>query len=178
LDNIDTGSGPIRERVYEIICTNLEPAGSLLLQSLRQINAMKEMPLCEWILDNRIFKPSFTSICIPSFLSSFSLVNTPVWLWVLHQQFLNNDGALAPFRMLASVFLQQLRIALTAKCGHFVECFRRFDEDSATLKAARTDAGVTADKQVVTYKRLGYLQREAQVWSHSRQSRTAAEPIR
>jgi hypothetical protein len=32
---IDTACGPIRERVYEIICANLEP-GSLLLQSLRQ----------------------------------------------------------------------------------------------------------------------------------------------
>jgi hypothetical protein len=94
LDKIDTGSGPIRERAYEIICANLEP-GSLLLQSLRQINAMKEMPIYEWILEmdaiytststprwayrrNRILKPSFTSICIPSFLSSFSSVNTPM----------------------------------------------------------------------------------------------------
>jgi hypothetical protein len=50
LDNLDAVSGPIRERVYEIICANLEP-GSLLLQSLRQINAMKEMPLYEWVLE-------------------------------------------------------------------------------------------------------------------------------
>ena len=43
---IDTACGPIRERVYEIICANLEP-GSLLLQSLRQINAAKDLPLYE-----------------------------------------------------------------------------------------------------------------------------------
>jgi hypothetical protein len=50
LDNIDTACGPIRERVYEIICANLEP-GSQLLQSLRQINAVKDMALYEWILE-------------------------------------------------------------------------------------------------------------------------------
>jgi hypothetical protein len=51
LDNLDTASGPIRERVYEIICANLEP-GSLLLQSLRQINnAVEDMPLYEWVLE-------------------------------------------------------------------------------------------------------------------------------
>jgi hypothetical protein len=50
LDNIDTACGPIRERVYEIICANLEP-GSLLLQSLRQINAVKDMALYELILE-------------------------------------------------------------------------------------------------------------------------------
>jgi hypothetical protein len=62
-----------------------------------------------------------------------------------------------PFRILASVFLQQLRIALTAKCGHFIECFRRFDTDTVTLKAARSSEEVTADKQVITYKRIGKL---------------------
>jgi hypothetical protein len=55
------------------------------------------------------------------------------------------------------VLLQQLRIALTARCGHFIECFRRFDEETAALKAARTEAEVTADKQVITYKRVGRL---------------------
>jgi hypothetical protein len=169
LDNLDTVSGPIRERVYEIICANLEP-GSLLLQSLRQINAMKEMPLYEWILEmdaiyfdinsemglqvqqdfqTLVYEHLYTII---SFLILFQQYASD---YEFFQQFLNNDGV--PFRMLASVFLQQLRIALTAKCGHFIEGFRRFDTDTVTLKAARTSAEVTADKQVVTYKRIGKL---------------------
>jgi hypothetical protein len=40
----------LRERVYEIICANLEP-GSLLLPPLRAINAIKELPLYEWITE-------------------------------------------------------------------------------------------------------------------------------
>jgi hypothetical protein len=45
------------------------------------------------------------------------------------------------------VFLQQLRIALTA----------RFDEDTVKLKSARSREEVTADKSVITYKRIGKL---------------------
>ena len=55
------------------------------------------------------------------------------------QQFLNNDGV--PFRMQASVYLQQLRIALTARCGHFIECFRLFDEETVKLKNATNKRG-------------------------------------
>jgi hypothetical protein len=169
LDNIDSGSGPIRERAYEIICANLEP-GSLLLQSLRQINAVKEMPLYEWILEmDAIYfdinpemglqaQQDFQTLvyeylyAIISFCILFSQYASG---YGFYQQFLNNDGV--PFRMKASVFLQQLRTALTARCGHFVKCFRRFDEDTATLKAARSTTEVTADKQVITYKRIGKL---------------------
>jgi hypothetical protein len=132
---------------------------------------MKEMPLCEWVLEmDAIYfdinpemgllqaQQDFQTLvyehlyAIISFIILFSQYASD---YEFYQQFLNNDGV--PFRMLAPVFLQQLRIALTARCGHFVECFRRFDEDTAAPKAARSDAEATADKQVATYKRIGKL---------------------
>ena len=136
LDNLDAVNGPIRERVYEIICANLEP-GSQLLQSLRQINAVKDMALYEWILEmdaiyfdinpemglqaqqdfqTLVYEHLYTII---SFLILFQQYAND---YEFFQQFLNNDGV--PFRMHASVYLQQLRIAVTARCGHFIECFR------------------------------------------------------
>jgi hypothetical protein len=152
LELIDTASGPIRERVYEIIRANLEP-GSLLLDSLRQINAVKDMPLYEWVIEmdaiyfdinpemglqaqqdfqTLVYEHLYTII---SFLLLFQQYASD---YEFFQQFLNNDGV--PFRMQASVYLQQLRIALTARCGHFIECFRLFDEETVKLKNARTDA--------------------------------------
>jgi hypothetical protein len=44
LAEVDDATGPIRERVYEIMKACLEP-GSLLLPPLRAINALKELPL-------------------------------------------------------------------------------------------------------------------------------------
>jgi hypothetical protein len=174
LELIDTASGPIRERVYEIIRANLEP-GSLLLDSLRQINAVKDMPLYEWVIEmdaiyfdinpemglqaqqdfqTLVYEHLYTII---SFLLLFQQYASD---YEFFQQFLNNDGV--PFRMQASVYLQQLRIALTARCGHFIECFRLFDEETVKLKNARTDAEVTSDKQVITYPRLQRLKLEFQ----------------
>jgi hypothetical protein len=47
-------------------------------------------------------------------ISFFILFSQYASDYEFYQQFLNNDGV--PFRMQASVFLQQLRIALTAHC--------------------------------------------------------------
>ena len=115
LELIDTASGPIRERVYEIIRANLEP-GSLLLDSLRQINAVKDMPLYEWVIEmdaiyfdinpemglqaqqdfqTLVYEHLYTII---SFLILFQQYAND---YEFFQQFLNNDGV--PFRMQASV---------------------------------------------------------------------------
>jgi hypothetical protein len=50
LDEVDDAAGPIRERVYEIMKACLEP-GSLLLPPLQAINALKELPLTQWIVE-------------------------------------------------------------------------------------------------------------------------------
>jgi hypothetical protein len=168
LTPIDTACGPVRERVYKIICANLEP-GSLLLQPLRQINAAKDLPLYEWVLEmDAIYfdinpemglqaQQDFQTLVyehlhtIISFLILFQQYASD---YEFFQQFLNNDGV--PFRMKASVYLQQLRIAVTARCGHFIECFRLFDEATIKLKSARTDAEVTADKQSKSQRTLAF----------------------
>ena len=50
LDEIDDATGPIREKGYEIMKACLEP-GSLLLPPLRAINALKEIPLTQWVVE-------------------------------------------------------------------------------------------------------------------------------
>jgi hypothetical protein len=53
--------------------------------------------------------------------------------------------------------LAQFRIALTAKCEHFVDCFRSFDTDTKELKDARSSSEKAADKSVIDYTRIGKL---------------------
>jgi hypothetical protein len=44
---------------------------------------------------------------------------------------------------------------LTAKCEHFVDCFRSFDADTKVLKDARSSSEKAADKSVIDYMRIG-----------------------
>jgi hypothetical protein len=109
---------------------------------------VEDMPLCEWVLEmDAIYfdinpemglqaQQDFQTLvyghlyAIIFFLILFQQYASD---YEFFQQFLNNDGV--PFRMQASAFLQQLRIALTARCGHFIECFRRPDGDTVKPKS-------------------------------------------
>jgi hypothetical protein len=51
--------------------------------------------------------------------------------------------------------LAHFRIALTAKCEHFVGCFRSFDADTKELNDARSNAEKAADKSVIDFTRIG-----------------------
>jgi hypothetical protein len=167
LDEIDGAAGRIREKVYEIIKVCLEP-GSLLLPPLRATNALKELPLTQWVVEmDAIYfdispemglqaQQDFQSLvysdllAIISFFTLFQLYTSDLGFC---KQFLENDGA--PFRLQPSAYLAQFRIALTAKCEHFVDCFRSFDADAKELKDARSNAEKAADKSVIDYKRIG-----------------------
>jgi hypothetical protein len=148
LDEIDDATGPIREKVYEIIKACLEP-GSLLLPPLCAINALKELPLTQWIVEmdaicfdispemglqaqqdfqSLVYSDLFTTI---SFFALFQLYTSDL---EFYKQFLENDGL--PFRLQPSAYLAQFRIALAAKCqmrAPHRDCFRSFDADTKVL---------------------------------------------
>jgi hypothetical protein len=126
------------------------------LGTRKPVVAVKDMPLYEWVLEmDAIYFDINPEMGLQAQQDFQTLVYehlyTIIFFLILFQQYandyeffqqpLNNDGV--PFRMQASVFLQQLRIALTARCGHFIECFRRFDEDTVKLKSARSSEEVT-----------------------------------
>jgi hypothetical protein len=179
LDEVDDAAGPIRERVYEIMKACLEP-GSLLLPPLQAINALKELPLTQWIVEMEAIyfdispemglqaqQPTGFSV-----LSTLGFVYHHFLLYFIstvytsdlefYKQFLENDGV--PFRLQPSAYLAQFRIALTAKCEHFVDCIRSFDAD--TKETQRCPLHLRESRRQICHRLHADRKLEAQERNH------------